>query len=268
MTTNSLSEQLQASHLDERLPTPLYHQIYLILREKIRSGEIREGDTLPGEQELAKTFDVSRITVKRALNELAADNLVTRHRGRGTIVSGGGIVPVVRGSFDTLIESLHLMGLETEVEVLEVADVPADANVAAHLGLQPGDQVQKATRRRKLGGEPFSHLVTYVPAKIAERYTLDDLASTSLLILLERVGAAAFSAEQWITAVAAEPSVAAALGIAASTPLLRIERVMLDAKGVPVQLIYSHYRSDRFQYHVSSRRKRASGGGRSWRDEP
>jgi len=257
-------DQLDASNLDERLPTPLYHQIYLLLREKIRSGIVAANATLPGEQELARAFNVSRITVKRALNELASDHLVTRHRGRGTIVSGQGAVPVVKGSFDTLIESLHLMGLETEVELLEVADVRADDNVALHLGLEPGAPVQRAARRRKLQGEPFSYMVSFGPTEIAARYSREDLASTSLLVLLERAGAAAFEAEQWITAVAAEPSVANALGIAASSPILKIERIMRGPKGQPIQLIYAHYRSDRFQYHVKSRRKRSTGGDRSW----
>jgi GntR family transcriptional regulator len=257
---------LSAAHLDERLPTPLYHQIYLLLRDRLRTGVISPGDTLPGEQELARMLNVSRITVKRALNELASDKLVTRHRGRGTIAIGTGAVPVVKGSFDTLIESLHLMGLETEVEVLDITDMVADSQVAEFLNLEPGAKVQRATRRRKLQGAPFSHLVTYVPAEIASRYSRKDMASTSLLVLLERAGAAAFEAEQWITAVAADPQVASALDIAPSSPLLKIERIMRDANGQPVQLIHAHYRSDKFQYHVKSHRKRLTGGGNSWRD--
>ena len=79
-----------------------------------RSGARYAGPRRAG---LVKLFGVSRITVKRALNELAADRLVTRHRGRGTLVSRGSKIPVVRGSFDTMVESLRLMGLETEVEV-------------------------------------------------------------------------------------------------------------------------------------------------------
>jgi len=95
-----------AGLLNGALPTPLYHQVYLVLRERIQSGVYADGETLPGEQELARAFDVSRITVKRALNELAANNLVSRHRGRGTIVSTGGVIPLVSGSFETLISSL------------------------------------------------------------------------------------------------------------------------------------------------------------------
>jgi GntR family transcriptional regulator len=259
------SSRIEPSLLDESLPTPLYHQIYLVLREQIRRGEITAEVTLPGEQELARRFNVSRITVKRALNELAAEGLVTRHRGRGTIVARGPTIPLVKGSFDTLIGSLKIMGLETEVELLEVSDMAADGWVAMHLDLADGAQVQRATRLRKLQGEPFSHLVTFVPLEIARRYSIEELGSTPLLTLLERAGAAAFEAEQWITAAAAEPQIASTLGVPPASPLLKIERVMRDAKGAPVQLICGHYRPDLFQYHVKTHRRRSRGG--SWSEE-
>lgn len=245
-----------APQLDESLPTPLYHQIYLVLREQIRSGVIPANALLPGEQQMAKLFNVSRITVKRALNELAADGLLNRHRGRGTIVTNTKALPVVKGSFDNLLESLRIMGLETEIEVLDVADVPADALTAEALEVPVGTRLQRAVRRRKLQGEPFSHLVTHIPSDIAERFSVKDMATTSLLVLLERSGAAVFDAEQSITAVAAEPLVAAALGVALGAPLLKVERVMRDVNGRPVQLIHSHYRSDRFQYHVKTHRRK------------
>ena len=67
--------------VDEGLPTPLYHQIYLVLRNKIIDGEFVDGDLLPGEERTARSCGVSRITAKRALNELAEDGLVVRERG-------------------------------------------------------------------------------------------------------------------------------------------------------------------------------------------
>lgn len=267
MEDGAAGQGFSAAFLDDQLPTPLYHQIYLAMRERIRSGALAAGDLLPGEQELARLFNVSRITVKRALNELAADGLVTRHRGRGSFISSLPAPPVVKGSFDTLIESLRLMGLETDVELLDVTDMPADSHVAPLLGLEVGAPLQRAVRRRKLSGEPFSYLVTFVPAEVAARYSRDDLATTPLLLLLERAGAAAIEAEQWITAVAADPQMAASLDVALGAPLLKVERVMRDAKGRPVQLIEAHYRPDRFQYHVRSHRRRAPGGGSDeWRE--
>ena len=250
---------LSSDQLDESLPTPLYHQIYLLIRERIRNGALAAGTTLPGEQELARTLHVSRITVKRALNELAGDRLVTRHRGRGTIVAGDAVIPMVRGSFDNLLDSLKIMGLETELELLEVREMPADAMVAERLDLEPGAPVQLAVRLRKLKGEPFSHLVTYVPADIAARYTRTELASTPLLKLLQRAGAEVTEAEQWIGAAAAPSQIAAALNVDIGSPLLRIERVMRAARGRPVQFICGHYRPDRFQYHFTTHRRQRSG---------
>jgi GntR family transcriptional regulator len=266
MDTDDWCGDIGAAQLDPDLPTPLYHQIYLMLRERIRAGRLAAGAMLPGEQELAKLFNVSRITVKRSLNELASDGLVSRHRGRGTVVAAGRAVPVVKGSFSTLMHSLRVMGLETEVELIEVADIAADTEIARHLRLAPGSKVQRAVRRRKIENEPFSYLISFVPSEIAAGYSVEELAATSLLSLLERAGAAAQSAEQWITAVEAEPQIAAALNVAPAAALLRIERVMRAAKGRPVQLIYAYYRPDRFQYHLKTQKTRSADGD-SWQEE-
>ncbi len=124
-------------------------------------------------------------------------------------------------------------------------------------------RVQRAIRLRSLNGEPFSYLVTYIPQAIASRYTVAQMAETPLLALLEQVGAEVSEAEQWISAVSAEPTMAAALDVPTSSPLLRIERVMRDKTGKPVQLVYAHYRSDRFQYHVKTSRRQ--GKAAAWR---
>jgi len=254
---------LSPDQLDHGAPTPLYHQIYLVLREKIRNGDFPANSVMPGEQELSKLFDVSRITVKRALNELAAHDLVSRHRGRGTVVTPSATLPQVHGSFDNLIDSLKTLGLETQVEVLELSDVAAPAAVANLLDLEPGTEVQRGVRLRKLAGEPFSYLIQYMPADIAARISRADMESVPMLVLLERAGVPPYEAEQWITAVAAEPHIAAALEMATGAPLLRVERVMRDKAGRAVQLIYAHYRPDRFKYHMRSNRK----GGSNWRTE-
>jgi GntR family transcriptional regulator len=247
------------------LRTPLYQQVYLSLRERIISGELAAGSLLPGEQEMAKTLGVSRITIKRAFNELAARGLVHRQRGRGTTVAGGAVIPLVAGSFDTLVESLQRMGLQTDVELIEVRDEPAGAKVAERLEIKPDAQVQRAVRLRRLNGEPFSYLVNYVPIAVARRYSREGLASTSMLTLLERAGASPQEAEQWISAVAAGSTIAAALEVAAGAPLLKIDRVMRGPRRRPVQFIEVHYRPDRFHYHFRTHR-----GGRAndaWRIE-
>jgi len=236
--------------------TPLYHQVLLALRERIRRGVFPAGSTLPGELELVKLMGVSRITVKRALNELAATGFVTRHRGRGTVVTFNAAAPIVKGNFDNLLESLKLMGLGTEVELLACDIIRAPEEIAQMMDLPKGTKVQRAVRRRKIEGQPFSYLITHVPAAIATSYKPEELADVPLLHLLERAGHAPVEAEQWIAACSAAPDIARALGIAPGSPLLEIRRVMTDTNQKVVECLHGYYRPDRFQHHMKLVRRR------------
>ncbi len=252
--------KLSPDLIDEALPTPLYHQIFLVLRDRIREGAFPAGVILPGEQELTRLFDVSRITVKRAMNELAAHGFVTRHRGRGTVVTHNTGVPVVEGSFDTLFDALKRMGLATDVQLLDVENLAADEDLAVDMAIEPGAPLQRAVRLRSLEGDTFSYLITHVPGDIAARYSREDLQHQPMLELLRRAGAEAVEADQTLTAVAAEPQIAAALKVSPGSPLLKIQRVMRGRDGRAVQHIVAYYRPERFRYQMHMVRKDVEGG--------
>ena len=240
---------LQAE-IDAGLPIPLYHQIYAQLKKRIQDGEYEADATLPGEKELCRAYGVSRITVKRALGELAAEGYVSRHRGRGTVVRYRVPSPVVRASFDGLIENLIDMGLKTQIEVLSVADEPAEGAVAEALEVEPGTTVQHAQRRRLIEDAPFSFLRTYVPLDIAARFDASRLADTPILQLLREAGAVPDRARQVITAVAAGQNAADALGLSVGAPVLRVTRTIKAAEGRPIQHIVATYRPDRYEYEM------------------
>ena len=236
--------------IDERLPTPLYHQIYLVFRNKILNDEYPHDSILPGEEEVARRFGVSRITAKRAINELAADGFVVRERGRGTRVVYRAPATPVRASVEGLLENLLQMGLKTEVELLEFGYVPPVKDVVRALQCEDGDIVQRAVRVRRLEGEPFSHLTTHVPEDIGRSYRREDLATRPLLSLLERGGVVVTSAEQTITATLADTETAPALATQFGSPLLRIDRIVYDQNDRPVEYIAALYRSDLYQYRM------------------
>lgn len=254
-----LMSGLQAG-IDPDLPIPLYHQIYLALKKRIQSGEFEDDTTLPGEMELCRAFGVSRITVKRALSELAAEGYVSRHRGRGTVVRYRVPSPVVRASFDGLIENLTLMGVKTHVEVLSVRDEAAGGTVAECLEVEPDTVVQHAVRRRLIEDAPFSFLRTWVPLDIAARFDADRLADTPILVLLREAGAVPDRARQVITAAPAEQAVADALGLSIGAPVLLVRRTIKDADGRPIQHIEATYRPDRYEYEMKLGRLGAEGG--------
>ena len=115
------------------LRMPLYHQIYLILRQKVLSGEFGFDERIPSEQELVDEYNVSRITARRALDELAAEGLVVRQRGKGTRVSFRPPTQPLESSVVGLLENLLAMGLETEVSLIEFEYVTANDDVAKAL---------------------------------------------------------------------------------------------------------------------------------------
>lgn len=236
--------------VDPRLPTPLYHQIYVLLRQQILAGVYGEEAQVPTEAELGAKFHVSRITAKRALDELAAEGLVVRQRGRGTRVSGPLPAPPVSANITGLLENLLMMGLKTDVEILDFGYVPAPPDVAQALHLPPGTEVQRAVRVRSHDGVPLTFTTSHVPAEIGRAYTRKDLASKPLLALLERAGCLIGSAEQTITATLADTMVAPQLGVRIGSPLLTMTRIVYDQNERPVEHIQIHYRPDRYNYRM------------------
>ncbi|WP_051241530.1 GntR family transcriptional regulator [Stappia stellulata] len=248
--------------LDPNGPVPLYHQIFLLLRNRIYGGNLSAGERVPSEQDLTTEFGVSRITAKRALNELADAGLVIRERGRGTRVVNRPPAPAVTSSIEGWLENITLMGQSTTAEVLSFAYTQAGEEIAHALEVEPGTEVQRAVRVRRLEGEPMSYLVTYVPADIGRHYGADDLNVQPLLHLLERAGVDVTSARQTISATVAETDVAAVLAIPAGSPLIEVRRVVSDRAERPVEYIRVLYRPDLYRFEMSMRRVRAESGPR------
>jgi len=235
-------------------PTPLYYKIYIVLREQILEGLLGQDELLPSEIELAESYKVSRVTIRRTLERLELDGLILRQRGRGTFVRPVLASKPVKADVTGLMENLLQMGLRTKVRVLEFCYMAASHEVAHQLELNRGAIVQKAVRLRSYKGKPFSYATTYVPEEIGRTFTETDLTNQPLLSLLDRAGIRMTSAEQRVTARAADAVVGRLLDVEIGAPLLLIVRVVRDQKDRPVEYIRALYRPDRYEYQVSMTR--------------
>ena len=169
--------------INERLPTPLYHQIHVILRNRIIEHEFVFDGCFPSEEETAQAFGVSWITSKRALNELADEGLVVGERGRGTCVIHKGPISPQVANIEGMLENIIAMGLKTEATLLEFGYARPTNRVVEALKCLPDTRVQRAMRLRSHEGKAFSHLLTFAPEPIASSYTQYDLASIPLSVL-------------------------------------------------------------------------------------
>ena len=241
------------------LPVPKYHQVYLVLREQLHEGRFSAG--VPGEMALMREFGVARVTVRKALGLLAAERLIRRTPGLGTVplplprarrAAGGPRRDAAGGDgerFDGLFENPIGLGLHTHVRVLSVRTVPCPASVAEALELAAGEPVQKAQRVRLTREGPLSHITTHVPQALAA-FGRRDLARKPILMLLEAAGVQVGRAEQVITARLADAEVARHLDVAVGSALLSVQRVVFDQRNRPVQWLLGLYRPDRYEYRT------------------
>ncbi len=231
------------------LPLPLYHRVYLVLRQQVEEGRFDPAVKMPGEHEFAADFRVSRITVRRALEMLERDGLIRRKRGAGTYARAPGAAAPQRDNLRGLLENLLTMGLRTQVRLLEFDYVPATAEVAGLLGVVPGASVLRAVRVRSTEGVPFSHLTTWVPEDVGRRFGRDDMAEKPLLALLEQHERIA-RAEQTISAILADATVAPRLQVEIGAALLWVRRQVFNAEGRVIEAIDSLYRPDLYAYQI------------------
>lgn len=241
------------------LPLSKYHQVYLVLREQVREGHHAKG--LPGELELARHFGVGRITVRRALEQLAAEGLIVREVGRGTRPTtraekggrnGGGAKgtssPATR--LHGLLENIVSVSRGTTIKVLEWRVVQASHDLAEALQVPDGAKLRKAVRRRSSSAGPVSYITTYVPEALVQGITRSELTHKPLLQLLEESGVELGRAVQTVSARQADAQVAAQLQVAVGTAMLSVSRLVYDAADRPVQFLQGLYRPDRYEYQM------------------
>jgi GntR family transcriptional regulator len=236
--------------LDRDAAVPLYHQIYLQLRDEILSGQRPYGSALPTEQGLSEAYNVSRITARRVLTELANQHYVERKRRLGTRVTFQSPATPIEANIDQAVDSLMAFGRGTTVNVIEVSLEKASPAVAGALRLEPDAKVVRAIRIRSLDGDPIGYVVSHVPEELAHVITKKSLAKAPILRLLSEAGCHAKHAEQTIGAMLADAQLADALDIEPRAALLRITRTVYDDDDKPFLMTIAHYRSDRFNIRL------------------
>jgi GntR family transcriptional regulator len=239
-------------------------RVYLSLRDQISDGRLSDGESLPGEQRLAESYGVSRVTIRRALDALCQAELIEKRAGSGTIVRSKALMGKRAAmNFNTLMPQLVEMGHSTTARLLSFSYSQAPDFVAQAMSLDGPQKVQIAARVRSTEGTPFSHLTTYVPASIAQNYSEDDLATNPLFKLLERSGVQIVEAHQSVSATLAGPDVAEALEVAVGSPLLSLKRVVRDVDGNGVEYLSGLYRPDMFSLEMPLSRV-GNGRARHW----
>lgn len=233
---------------------PLYHQIFLALRDEILSGRRPYGSSLPTEHQLAEIFGVSRITARRALDELAQNEFVERRRRTGTRVVYKSAMKPISANLEQTVEALLAFTKDTRVKVLSVKEVAADEDAAQALRLATGAPVVRAVRLRILDGEPLGEIVSHIPATVA-RGMIDKAAlqSNPILSVIRDLGHQIIGGWQTVSALSADPVLASTLEIEPRAAVLQVERVVTGEGEAPLLHTVARYRADRYRLSLDLR---------------
>jgi GntR family transcriptional regulator len=226
-----------------RKGTPAYQRIQKAIRQRIEGGQLKSGDMVASERELARLHKVSLMTARHALAGLEREGIVERRRGSGTFVAPPRI------HFNKLMsytEQMLARGLAAFSKVITSKIVEDEDEIAGRLSLPSGSKLIKIERVRHTSDEPFAVETCYLPADRFSGLVREPLTKSSLFSLLEReYGLELAYADEEVDATAADVRIAQLLEVQRSAPVLRIRQVIYSSNSKPVIYVVGFYRSER-----------------------
>jgi GntR family transcriptional regulator len=229
--------------------SPLYRQIKDLLTRSLQGGEWGPGEAIPSEMELAVRFRVSQGTVRKAVDELATENLLVRRQGKGTFVATHA-EERTQYRFLRLVPDDGAAGA-MQRRLLECRRLRAPADVARALRLKSGDSVVFVRRQLLAAEQPVVMDDIFLPGNLFKGLTAERMSSYSgaMYRLFEaEFGVHMIRAEERIRALAADATQAALLEVTPGAPLLSVERLSLTYGDRPVELRRGLYRTEHHHY--------------------
>lgn len=237
------------------IPIPKYYWLKQEIISKIENEEWSDSEPIPSERELITLFGVSRITVRKALDELVLEGFLYRIQGKGTFVKNDTVTKQDLFSISSITRDILNMGMTPSRKVLNLDIVDAHKKRIKELEISSSDKLVLVDRIYYADGEPMNRTVVYLPAKYFPGLEKKDLEHESLYDILENeYGVRITSAVRTIEAILAEGEIATMLGIKENVPILLfrgVTKAIVGNREVPIESFKSYYRSDNRRFYIN-----------------
>ena len=241
-----MSKIFSASRFEPDSRAPLYVRVKKLVQDAVIAGDLKVGDSIPSERDVATMLEVSRVTVRTAFTELVAEGVLLQKRGSGTYVNG----PTRRieqplSRLTSFTQDMELRGLKTDADWLDRSMGLPTPEEALKLSISPSEHVSRFHRLRRADGEPIAIELAVVPAK----FLADPMSvQGSLYAALDKNGARPELALQRLHAKALSAHEAKLLDLPNGSPALFIERISFLPDGRIVEYTRCHYRGDSYDF--------------------
>lgn len=234
--------------LDHESSVPLHVQAEDYLRSMIREEEYKNGKLLPNEVDLSAELNISRNTLRQAINKLVFEGLLVRKKGYGTVVAPQGVMGNAR-NWKSFSQEMRAMGMEVQNFELHVSRKAAPEEACSFFSAGSGASLLCLERLRGRPSFPFVYFISYfspdIPLALEEDFSMPLYG-----ILEEKYGVRVKTSREMISAKGAPLWLAGKLGINENDPVLVRKRFVLDAGNVPVEYNIGFYRADSFTYSI------------------
>lgn len=233
--------------LDRNSLRPVYVQLYDILRQQIESGQLRSGERIPPEIALSKQYGISRMTARKALNELVSDGVLERQRGKGTFVVDAKVLSAAT-TLSSFSDTMRVLGLSVTSSIVNLELIKPSPRIIKDLQLAPGQEVAYLRRLRYVNKEPMALMSSYMSSSYYRTLQTSDLVNRPLTQIMEEAADIHIVASRdHIEASLAQMDEAELLGIEHGAPVLLIRGILYDKDHLPVRSSTVVYRGDRFR---------------------
>ncbi len=234
-------------YLNKKSPIPVYYQLKSLILKKIEDGEFPAGGLIPSERDLAEKLNISRMTVRQALNQLVAEGILYREKGKGTFVSK---IKIEQRNIMSFSETARSKGLVPTTKVLRFEKLKVMEEIRELLTLEFDEMVYAVKRLRLANDIPVGIEEDFIPEKYCPGLEKYDLTSSLYRIINEEYGYGITCIDNVIEAAKPDRQERELLNITAGTPVLKISGV--NFAGADLKLFYerSVYRSDEYKYNV------------------
>lgn len=245
-----------SGRLDRNSPVSLYYQLKNMVTSAIEEGILAKGDKLPTEQELIEEFDVSRTTVRLALQELKAEGYISAIPGKGSFVAA----PLVNFNASKLLgfsEEIQLLGYQPGTRLIAVDQIECEAQIAKELQIEVGPRILRVSRLRLADNRPIGLATSYLNSiRFPDLWNQDYNQLSLYKIFEEKMDLQITGATQRIGAGLATENEAKYLEVQIGTPMLRVQRTTLVEDGIPVDYVKAGFDATIFEYYSELKRSK------------
>jgi GntR family transcriptional regulator len=239
--------------INKNSPVPIYHQLEEYIKLQIENGLLKEEELIPSEREFAERFQISRMTVRQALNNLVVDGYLHRKKGLGTFVSKKKVEQELQG-MTSFTEDMLSRGMKPSSKLLSFKIIGADKKTALDLNIAENDPIYKIKRIRLADGAPMALETAYIPVNLVPGLSEENSNLSLYQYIEEHLSLTISEATQEIEAAIADAKIAEPLGIDEGEPILFIVRIAYLQDGTPFELVKSSFRGDRYRFIATMKR--------------